>query len=79
MSGIGKQLRGSGLARIVNKSIKRKKFDTGGPVKPTQPIEPSSNTLEAYIKKLQQFGMSQKDIDRHLEKMYPNDTYPGNE
>jgi len=78
MSGIGKQLRGSGLARIVNKTIrsKRQKFDDGGSVKP---VEPSSNTLDAYIKQLQKQGMSPKDIDRHLEKMYPNDRYPGNE
>ena len=78
MSGIGKQLRGSGLAQIVNKTFKskRKKFDDGGTVKP---VEPSSNTLDAYIKQLQKQGMSPKDIDRHLEKMYPNDRYPGNE
>lgn len=116
MSGIGKQLRGSGLARIVNKTIrsKRQKFDDGGSVsslanlpsdiistnilnqqQPTnlalspiagyddggtvKPVEPSSNTLDAYIKQLQKQGMSPKDIDRHLEKMYPNDRYPGNE
>jgi flagellar basal body P-ring protein FlgI len=116
MSGIGKQLRGSGLARIVNKTIrnKRQKFDDGGAVsslanlpsdvisanilnqqQPTnlalspiagydeggkvEPVKPEGNTLETYIKKLQQFGMSPKDINRHLEKMYPNDTYPGNE
>ena len=32
MAGIGKQLRGSGLAKIINKSIqtKRKGFDAGG-------------------------------------------------
>ena len=120
MSGIGKQLRGSGLARIVNKTIRTKKknfarggdaitslsslsdlpnniisnnilsqqqpvnlslspiagYDEGGKV---EPVKPEGNTLEAYIKKLQQFGMSPKDINRHLEKMYPNDTYPGNE